>query len=56
MTTLAAGGFSPHPASLAGYPDRRIQWIITVFMFIAGANFALQVPRCARQGTGAAQR
>ena len=43
MTTLAAGGFSPHPASLAGYPSPAIQWIVTAFMFIAGANFALQV-------------
>jgi trk system potassium uptake protein len=43
MTTLAAGGFSPHPSSLAGYPSPLIQWIVTAFMFIAGANFALQV-------------
>jgi trk system potassium uptake protein TrkH len=43
MTTLAAGGFSPHPSSLAGYPSPTIQWIITAFMFIAGVNFALQV-------------
>lgn len=43
MTTLAAGGFSPHPSSLAGYPSPLIQWIVTAFMFIAGTNFALQV-------------
>jgi trk system potassium uptake protein TrkH len=43
MATLAAGGFSPHPNSLAGYPSASIQWIITAFMFIAGVNFALQV-------------
>jgi trk system potassium uptake protein TrkH len=43
MTTLAAGGFSPHPASLAGYPAPAIQWITTLFMFVAGVNFALQV-------------
>jgi trk system potassium uptake protein TrkH len=43
MTTLAAGGFSPHPSSVAGYPSPTIQWIIVVFMFIAGVNFALQV-------------
>lgn len=43
MATLAAGGFSPHPASLAGYPSPVIQWIVTAFMFIAGVNFALQV-------------
>jgi trk system potassium uptake protein TrkH len=39
---MAAGGFSPHPASIAGYGSATIDWIITVFMFIAGANFALQ--------------
>lgn len=52
MTTLAAGGFSPHPNSLAGYPSATIQWIVTVFMFVAGVNFALQV-RVAR-GNGRA--
>jgi trk system potassium uptake protein len=34
MTTLSAGGFSPHPSSLAGYPSATIRWIVTVFMFI----------------------
>jgi trk system potassium uptake protein TrkH len=43
MTTLAAGGFSPHPSSFAGYPSPAIQWITTAFMFVAGVNFALQV-------------
>jgi trk system potassium uptake protein TrkH len=42
MATLAAGGFSPHPASIAGYNSPLIEWIIIVFMFLAGANFALQ--------------
>lgn len=42
FTTLAAGGFSPHPQSLAGYDSAAIQWIVTTFMFVAGANFALQ--------------
>jgi trk system potassium uptake protein TrkH len=42
MTTLAAGGFSPHPLSIAGYQSPAIEWIICVFMFLAGANFALQ--------------
>ena len=41
MTTLAAGGFSPHPLSLAGYQNPAAEWVITVFMFAAGANFAL---------------
>jgi len=42
MTTMAAGGFSPHPLSIAGYDSALIDWIITGFMFVAGANFALQ--------------
>jgi trk system potassium uptake protein TrkH len=42
FTTMAAGGFSPHPLSIAGYASPAIDWIVTVFMFAAGANFALQ--------------
>jgi trk system potassium uptake protein TrkH len=42
FTTLAAGGFSPHPLSVAGYQNAAAEWIIIAFMFIAGANFALQ--------------
>ncbi len=42
LTTLAAGGFSPHPLSIMGYESPLIEWIIIVFMFLAGANFALQ--------------
>ena len=42
FTTLAAGGFSPHPLSLAGYRNPAAEWVIIVFMFLAGANFALQ--------------
>jgi trk system potassium uptake protein TrkH len=42
MATLAAGGFSPHAASIGGYGSPTIDWIVTGFMFAAGANFALQ--------------
>lgn len=42
LTTMAAGGFSPHPLSIAGYNSAAVDWIIIVFMFAAGANFALQ--------------
>ncbi|HSL21085.1 MAG TPA: TrkH family potassium uptake protein [Vicinamibacterales bacterium] len=42
FATLAAGGFSPHPASIAGYQNTAAEWIIIVFMFLAGANFAVQ--------------
>jgi trk system potassium uptake protein TrkH len=41
LTTLAAGGFSPHGLSIAGYQNPAAEWIITIFMFAAGANFAL---------------
>lgn len=52
MATLAAGGFSPHPQSLAGYDSAAVDWIVTVFMFVAGANFALQY-RVVRGAPGA---
>ena len=42
MTTLSAGGFSPHGQSIMGYANPAVEWIICVFMFLAGANFALQ--------------
>ena len=42
MTTLAAGGFSPNPESIMGYQNPAVEWIICGFMFLAGANFALQ--------------
>jgi trk system potassium uptake protein TrkH len=42
MSTVAAGGFSPHPQSIAGYDSPAVEWIVIVFMFLAGANFALQ--------------
>lgn len=41
LTTIAAGGFSPHPESIRGYDNPAAEWIIIVFMFLAGANFAL---------------
>jgi trk system potassium uptake protein TrkH len=42
MTTLSAGGFSPNPLSISGYDNAVVEWIICVFMFLAGVNFALQ--------------
>jgi trk system potassium uptake protein TrkH len=42
LTTMAAGGFSPHPQSIMGYESSAVVWIITFFMFLAGSNFALQ--------------
>lgn len=43
FTTMAAGGFSPHPESIMGYKSAAVEWIIIFFMFLAGANFTLQV-------------
>ena len=42
FATMAAGGFSPHPLSIAGYNSGAVEWIVIVFMFAAGANFAVQ--------------
>jgi trk system potassium uptake protein len=41
FATLAAGGFSPNAASISGYQNHAAEWIIAIFMFAAGANFAL---------------
>jgi trk system potassium uptake protein len=51
--TMAAGGFSPHPQSIMGYQSSLITWITTLFMFLAGANFALQY-KCFLKGKGQA--
>lgn len=42
FSTIAAGGFSPNPDSIMGYNSSLIIWITILFMFLAGANFALQ--------------
>lgn len=52
FTTLAAGGFSPHPLSIAGYQNPAVEWVIIVFMFLAGANFALQYRALAMRSLG----
>jgi trk system potassium uptake protein TrkH len=51
LTTLAAGGFSPHPLSIGGYANPAAEWIITFFMFAAGANFALHYRALRGEGT-----
>lgn len=42
LSTLSAGGFSPHPESIMGYHSNHITWIVLIFMFLAGASFNLQ--------------
>lgn len=41
FATMATGGFSTNNASVGGYGSPAIEWVITVFMFLAGANFSL---------------
>ncbi len=40
FTTLSTGGFSPMPRSIQQFSPAA-QWVIIVFMFFAGTNFAL---------------
>ncbi|HEX7002767.1 MAG TPA: TrkH family potassium uptake protein [Trueperaceae bacterium] len=42
FATLAAGGFSTDPLSFEGLAGGAVDWVAVVFMFLAGANFALQ--------------
>lgn len=41
FATMATGGFSNHNASVGGYQSAAVEWIIIVFMFLAGTNFTL---------------
>jgi trk system potassium uptake protein TrkH len=41
FTTMATGGYSTKQASIAFYQSPYIQYIITIFMFLAGTNFTL---------------
>lgn len=41
FATMATGGFSNHNASVGGYASPGVEWVLIVFMFLAGANFSL---------------
>jgi trk system potassium uptake protein TrkH len=41
FTTMATGGFSTRNSSIAAYGSAYIDWVITIFMFLAGVNFSL---------------
>ena len=41
FSTLAGGGFSPNAISTMGYHSTAVCWIMTLFLFFAGMNFAL---------------
>lgn len=43
FSTVAAGGFSPNSESIKGYHNSGAEWVMIFFMFLAGANFVLQV-------------
>ncbi len=49
FSTLAAGGFSPNPQSIMGYHSNLINWIVLIFMFIAGSSFILQYKAITRR-------
>ena len=40
-TTMATGGYSTLSASIAGMNSAYFEWVITLFMMLAGTNFAL---------------
>jgi trk system potassium uptake protein len=39
--TMATGGFSTRNASVGAYGSAYIDWVITIFMFLAGMNFLI---------------
>ncbi len=41
FTTMATGGFSTKNSSIAAFNSPFIEWVITLFMFLAGINFGL---------------
>lgn len=41
FATLATGGFSTKNASIAAFESPLIEWVIIIFMFLAGTNFVL---------------
>jgi trk system potassium uptake protein TrkH len=41
FSTLATGGFSPQSNSISAYKSPIMDWVILIFMFLSGANFAL---------------
>lgn len=41
FSTMATGGFSTQNASIEAFNSAYIDWVIVIFMFIAGINFAM---------------
>ena len=41
LSTIGTGGFSTHQDSLAYFKSTQLEWIATIFMFLASINFTL---------------
>lgn len=41
LSTIGTGGFSTHTASIGWFKSDRLEWIATLFMFLAGINCTL---------------
>lgn len=41
LSTIGTGGFSTHTASIAWFHSPRLEWVVTLFMFLAGINCTL---------------
>ena len=41
LSTIGTGGFSTHQDSIAYFKSVRLEWIATIFMFLASINFTL---------------
>ena len=41
FATMATGGFATKNASIAGFNSAYVEWVITIFMLLAGMNFTL---------------
>jgi trk system potassium uptake protein TrkH len=52
FTTLATGGYSTHTASIAYFESPYVQWVVVVFMALAGVNFALHATALSHRGLG----
>jgi len=41
LTTLATGGFSTRSASIGAFESAAVEWVVILFMLLAGVNFVL---------------
>jgi len=49
FATMATGGFSTRNGSVGGFESAAVDWIVIVFMFLAGTNFTLHFLALRRQ-------